>query len=37
MIKGDLAEQVLREVPDQVCSFMERNGLQPVAQQQNLD
>ena len=34
--RGDLAEQVLKEVPGQVCSFMERSGFQPVAQQQDM-
>ena len=29
--RGDLAEQVLIEVPTQVCSYMERAGFQPVA------
>lgn len=29
--RGDLAEQVLKEVPEQVCSFMERSGYVPVA------
>ena len=28
---GNLAEQVLAEVPRQVCSFMERNGVVPQA------
>ena len=27
--KGNLAEEVLREVPDQVCSFMEHIGFKP--------
>lgn len=27
--RGDLAEQVLKEVPDQVCSYMERNNIVP--------
>jgi len=26
MQRGNLAEQVLKEVPEQVCSYMERNG-----------
>lgn len=26
--RGNLAEEVLKEVPDQVCGFMERNGVQ---------
>ena len=34
--RGDLAEQVLKEVPEQVCSYMERSGFTPVAQQQSL-
>ena len=29
--RGDLAEQVLKEVPKQLCSFMERTGFVPVA------
>ena len=37
MVRGDLAEQVLKEVPDQVCSYMERAGFKPVALQQNID
>ena len=35
--RGNLAEQVLKEVPQQVCSYMERIGYNPVAQQQSLD
>lgn len=33
---GNLAEQVLAEVPRQVCSFMERNGIVPQAVQQDI-
>jgi len=33
--KGNLAEQVLKEVPEQVCGFMERIGFNPVALDQN--
>ena len=29
--RGNLNEEVLKEVPNQVCSFMERAGIQPVA------
>ena len=36
MKKGDLAEQVLKEVPDQVVNYMERNGFNPVALDQGL-
>ena len=36
MARGDLAEQVLMEVPAQVCSYMERKGYQPVALQQSV-
>ena len=35
MKRGDLAEQVLKEVPDQVCSHMERVGFKPMACEQN--
>ena len=28
--RGDLAEEVLKEVPDQVCLHMERIGFKPV-------
>ena len=35
MMRGDLAEQVLKEVPDQLCAHMEKIGFQPVAVQQN--
>lgn len=31
MARGDLAEQVLKEVPPQVCSHMERIGFKPQA------
>lgn len=31
MKKGDLAEQVLKEVPDQVCSYMEKQNFQAKA------
>ena len=34
MKRGDLAEQVLKEVPDQVCAYMESVGFKPIAQQQ---
>ena len=27
--KGDLAQQVLKEVPDQFCVYMERNNFKP--------
>ena len=30
MARGDLAEQVLKEVPTQVCSYMENTGFKPV-------
>ena len=36
LARGDLAEQVLKEVPDQVCSYMERSGFVPVALQQEV-
>ena len=29
MRKGDLAQQVLKEVPEQFCSYMERVGIKP--------
>lgn len=32
--RGNLNEEVLKEVPNQVCSFMERAGIQPVALEQ---
>ena len=35
--RGNLAEEVLKEVPDQVCSYMERIGFNPVALVQSLD
>ena len=35
--KGDLAEQVLKEVPEQVCGYMERIGYEPIAIEQNLN
>lgn len=34
--KGNLNEEVLREVPDQLCSYMERTGFVPVALEQTL-
>ena len=34
--RGDLAEQVLKEVPLQVCSHMERIGFVPVAMEQDI-
>lgn len=33
--RGDLAEQVLKEVPTQLVSFMEMNGVPAVAIQQD--
>ena len=36
MRRGDLAEQVLKEVPEQVCSYMERVGFKPMAIAQDL-
>ena len=36
MRMGNLAEQVLKEVPEQVCSYMERIGYNPVAQAQTI-
>jgi hypothetical protein len=35
--RGDLAEQVLKEVPGQVCSYMERTGYTPIALEQNME
>ena len=35
MAKGDLAEQVLKEVPEQVCAYMESKGIDPLPQQQD--
>ena len=35
--RGNLAEEVLKEVPEQVCSYMERIGYNPIAQAQSLD
>ena len=29
--RGNLAEQVLKEVPEQVCSYMENESIQPQA------
>ena len=29
--RGDLAEQVLKEVPDQLCGYMEKAGYKPIA------
>lgn len=37
MRRGNLAEQVLKEVPGQVCSYMERIGFNPVAVAQSMD
>lgn len=34
--RGDLAEQVLKEVPDQLCGYMEKSGYKPVALEQNI-
>lgn len=34
MARGDLSEQVLKEVPEQFCSYMERIGYNPIAQAQ---
>ena len=31
MVRGNLAEEVLKEVPGQVCSYMERIGFNPIA------
>ena len=36
MRMGNLAEQVLKEVPEQVCSYMERVGFKPMAIQQDM-
>ena len=36
MARGNLNEQVLKEVPDQVCTYMERMGIKPMAQAQEL-
>merc|ERR1712176_685493 len=36
MARGNLAEQVLKEVPDQVCSYMEMNGITPQTIEQAL-
>ena len=36
MSRGDLAEQVLKEVPDQVCHYMERSGFVPRPLEQTL-
>ena len=35
--RGNLAEQVLKEVPEQVCSYMERIGYNPVALEQSVE
>jgi len=35
--RGNLAEEVLKEVPEQVCSYMERIGYNPQAISQSLD
>ena len=35
--RGNLAEEVLKEVPEQVCSYMERIGYNPIAQAQSLE
>ena len=37
MRRGDLAEQVLKEVPDQVCGYMESVGFVPHAMDQNIE
>ena len=34
--RGNLAEEVLKEVPEQVCSYMERIGFKPMAIQQDM-
>ena len=34
--RGDLAEQVLKEVPEQLCSHMERIGFKPIAIDQDI-
>ena len=36
MSRGDLAEQVLKEVPNQLVSYMEMQKIQPIAVQQNM-
>ena len=36
MQRGDLAEQVLREVPMQTCLYMENTGFNPVAVAQDM-
>ena len=36
MNKGDLAEQVLKEVPEQICTYMEKNGISPNHQDQGV-
>lgn len=36
MAKGNLAEQVLKEVPPQLCSYMEMVNFKPEAVQQDL-
>ena len=37
MQRGNLAEQVLKEVPEQVCSYMERVGFKPIAIEQAME
>ena len=37
MQRGNLAEQVLKEVPEQVCSYMERVGFKPIAIEQTME
>ena len=34
--KGDLAEQVLKEIPEQLCSYMEQKGFKPVPVQPDM-
>ena len=36
MSRGTLNEEVLKEVPGQVCSYMERHGVEPQALEQEL-
>ena len=36
MARGDLAEQVLKEVPNQLVSYMEMQKIQPIAVQQDM-
>ena len=35
MKKGDLAEEVLKEIPGQVCAYMESSGIVPSPVQQD--